>query len=56
MAYKLDINRVIPIRLTSFAQGDCTPHVFPCRDPSTPKANAFSAQDDQLGGLMLNKS
>ena len=24
-------------------------------DPSTPKANAFSAQDDQLGRIMLDR-
>ena len=30
----------------SSAQGDCIPQVFLCRDPSTSKAYASSAQDD----------
>ena len=41
--------------LTSFAQGDCSWEDNLYRDPSTSKANAFFAQDDQMGGLSLDK-
>ena len=41
-------SEVIPVRLTSFAQGDCSGVVNLYRDPSTSEPNGSFAQDDHV--------
>ncbi len=45
----------VDLQNSTASQGDCSCEDNLYRDPSTSKANAFFAQDDQMGGLSLDK-